>query len=101
MNLSELRIIRNKRQRPAIPIVITDLKDVHTFCLMNDLPVLWIPQIDQSESLTPLHGLDVWLIANNRTLSRELESIKPKSLWSTGFYAYADKVNSILGRKAL
>lgn len=104
MTLIELAKMRQLRAKPAFPIIITDQDDVHEFCATNDLPVMWQPAIAKDADLRPLHGLDVWVIGYGADLSELSDLVKanrPASMWKTGRFAFADRINGAIGREAM
>jgi len=104
MTLAELANMRRLRAKPAFPIVITDQADIHEFCATNDLPVMWQPAISNDADLRPLHGLDVWVIGHGfglRALSVLVNANRPDSMWMTGRFAFASRINCAIGREAM
>lgn len=104
MTLAELANMRRLRAKPAFPVIITDQADVHEFCATNDFPVMWQPAIAKDADLRPLHGLEVWIIGYGADMAQLYELVKtskPESMWVTGRFAFADRINKAVGRDAM
>lgn len=104
MTLIELEKMRRLRAKPAFPVVITNQEDVHEFCASNDIPVMWQQSIKPDADLRPLYGLDVWIIGYGADLSVLYEAVKssrPASMWVTGRFAFAERINKAVGREAM
>ena len=103
MTLSELAKMRRLRARPAFPVVMTDDRRVHVFCVENDLPVLWSPGLAEQDDLSPLHGLPVWVIASGQyqSLVERVMEHRPESMWVCGAYGFAGRIHEAVGRAVL
>jgi hypothetical protein len=101
MTLAELAHMRRLRAKPAFPVVLTTSGDVHSFCAVNDLPVIWAPALAADADLRPLHGLDVWVVDDAHALAdlkARITQHRPKSLWCVGSYGYTHRIQEAIGR---
>lgn len=103
MTLRELERMRRMRAVPAMPITLTDDLDVHAFCAGNDLPVIWMPGLSADADLRPLHGLRLWLIplGQYREFCDRVQAYRPASMWVTGRFGFAHRINEAVGREAV
>lgn len=104
MTLNELAKMRLMRAKPAFPIVLTDDQGVRMFCVENDLPFIWTPNIANDADLRPLYGLPVWVIPGyaDKDATKELRELitqhKPLSMWVTGPYGFEHRIRQAIGR---
>jgi hypothetical protein len=101
MTLNELGKMRRLGAKPAFPIVLTDDKDAHLFCTINDLPVVWMDTFEKQMDFAPLHGLQVIIVTFGGLfdLSDLVKSHRPKSLWIVGKHGFAHSVSEHIGRE--
>jgi len=101
MTLQELDKMRRMRVSPAYPIVLTADSGVHAACVDYGLPVMWTPGFADDEDLRALHGLPLWLVTTTVELSAKLREIQPGPMWIVGRHGFADRINKLVGRRAL
>ena len=101
MTLDELARMRKIRAVPAYPIVLTASEDVYKASVEIGLPVMWTPAFSDQEDLKPLHGIPLWLIDTPAELNEKVKEVGPRSIWVTGRFAFADKINQLVGRETL
>jgi hypothetical protein len=89
MTLDDLLAMRQRRQRPAMPVHLTDCGAVFEWCEAAQLPTIFVHDLASPGDCRALHGLDVVVVGGNGVpdLSAVREA-RPAWMLATGYFAW-------------
>jgi hypothetical protein len=95
MTLDDLLKLRRMKARPAYPIILTDLPDVHEWAVRHDWPAMHIPHL-VDRPLDALHALHCVIVVEDiptyRLIHDRLIQANVASLRAMSIFGFEDHI---------